>query len=177
MVVGYMASCLTRLYDKQPVDSATAAVSTDFSQPQVKSDSPVMPDWNRLHGRPWHTLLAEPPLVPPPEIEMREPNYWAMDKRIVSQSFVYFSAGFAVFLYGLFVLVCDIGGVALQPLTTFGQNPLAAYLIHHVVEKNLQAFFPKDSSALWGTMGLLMSMAITYLFVRFLEVRGLFLRL
>ncbi len=168
MVVGYCVSCLSRLYDK-PEAIAETSVET--------AADPVMPPWEKAKGRKLADLVAEPPLVPPPGIELREPNYWAMDKRIVSQSFVFFSAGWAVALYGLFVMFCDIWMWAFAPLTTFGQNPLAAYIIHHAVEVSLLALFPKDSSAWWASVGMLLSIAITYKFVRFLEDRQLYLRL
>lgn len=168
MVVGYSASCLSRLYDKP---ESVAEASQDLAS------DPVMPPWEKAQGRKLVELLAEPPLVPPPGIELRAPNYWAMDKRIVSQSFVYFSAGWAVVLYGLFVMICDIRNWTFAPLTTFGQNPLAAYIIHHAVEVSLLALFPKDSSAWWASVGMLLSIAITYKFVRFLEDRQLYLRL
>lgn len=188
MLAGYAASCLTRLYDI-PVAQGSAvqdqAGQTESAQGQTAQgqtaqnqiSSYVWPPLHRIQGRSWADLLAEPPLVPPPGKDLREPNYWAMDKRIVSQSFVMFAAGFAVFVYGLFVWVCDLGGWSWKPLHTFGQNPLAAYVIHHTVEKSLMALFPKDATAGWAAVGMLISIAITYKFVRFLEDKQLYLRL
>ncbi|MEZ6077574.1 MAG: hypothetical protein R3C56_18485 [Pirellulaceae bacterium] len=88
-------------------------------------------------------MLAEPPFVPPPEAEQRAINYWMMDKRLPTPSFVLFSTGCAMALYGLFVLVCDIGGWTLGLFRTFGQNPLAAYVIHHFVESAILEWFPR----------------------------------
>lgn len=169
MTLGYSVSCLTRLYDKQPEELAVVS-STD-------SGSPVLPKLGELRIREWTSMLAEPPFVPPPSKELRHPNYWAMDKRIVSQSFVLFSAGFAISLYAIFIWVCDHATFSLSALNSFGQNPLAAYLIHHLVHVSLKNLFPKDSAAWWAIVGLVSSIAITLTFVRFLEKRNLYLRL
>jgi predicted acyltransferase len=172
MAIGYSASCLTRLYDRSPTDSQNTAQA--ISEVSV---SPVWPPWDRLSGRSWESMLAEPPFVPPPPPSHRQPNYWAMDKRIVSQSFVFFSTGFAIALYGLFVWVCDGKSLTFKPFHTFGTNPLAAYIIHHAVQVSLLALFPKNSAILWGVLGMAVSVFIAYTFVRFLEKRQLYLRL
>ncbi|MEZ6151426.1 MAG: hypothetical protein R3C09_14995 [Pirellulaceae bacterium] len=180
-------SCLTRLYDlRQAVQEAqggaavqAVAATGDEATGAASSlkDSPVIPDWSQAAGRSWTDLLAEPPFVPPPEAERRAINYWMMDKRLPTPSFVLFSTGCAMALYGLFVLVCDIGGWTLGLFRTFGQNPLAAYVIHHFVESAILGVVPKDSPAAWATLGMCVAFGITYMFVRFLEKRGLYLRL
>jgi len=180
MLLGYGLSCLTRLYD-QEVPSPTAlntqvASSTSTAAPVI-TQSPVLPDWNKARGRAWSQLLAEPPFVPPPPVSERQLNYWMMDKRIVSQSFVFFSSGFALALYGLFMLCCDVQHFSSSLFRTFGQNPLAAYIINHFVNDALLQLIPKDSPLAWVLLGLSVAFGITYLFVRFLEQRGLFLRL
>lgn len=186
MAAGYSASCLTRLYDKLPPNSTTVAsggligeggISELDTGSHSEQISPVIPDWNRMSGRTLSSMLAEPPMVPPPPKEIREPNYWAMDKRIVSQSFVFFSAGFSIFLYAFFARLTDGSQFTFGPFATFGQNPLAAYIIHHFVTDSITAFFPKDSAGVWATFGMLLSIWITYLFVSFLSKRELFLRL
>ncbi len=80
-------------------------------------------------------------------------------------------------LYGVFVLGCDVGKLSVGLFRTFGQNPLAAYLIHHLVTHTVLAVVPKDSSLPWVLFGLSFSFGTTYLFVRFLEKRELYLRL
>lgn len=176
MLVGYGLSCLTRLYDL-PSKSGDAVELASPAQNAEIAASPVIPDFSRAAGRSWQELLAEPPFVPPPSFEVRARNYWMMDKRIVSQSFVLFSTGFAMALYGLFVWVCDVGQFSAGVFRTFGQNPLAAYIIHHFVEDAILLVVPKDSPLLWVCIGLGVSFGITYMFVRFLEKRGLYLRL
>jgi hypothetical protein len=152
------------------------ASSTSPATPVV-SQSPVLPDWNKALGRNWSQLLAEPPFVPPPPVSERQWNYWMMDKRIVSPSFVFFSSGFALALYGLFMLCCDVRHFSSSLFRTFGQNPLAAYIINHFVNDSVLQLIPKDSPLAWVLLGLSVAFGITYLFVRFLEQRGLFLRL
>jgi predicted acyltransferase len=185
MLAGYGLSGLTRLYDLPGVDALPpiAAISDDSAAATtepVKSelgDSPVLPDWSQAQGRSWSELLAEPPFLPPPTVERRALNYWMMDKRLPTPTFVLFSTGFAMALYGLFVWGCDMCGWTLGLFRTFGQNPLAAYIIHHFVENAILAVVPKDSPLAWATLGLCVSFGITYMFVRFLEKRGLYLRL
>jgi hypothetical protein len=164
MVVGYAMSCLSRLYDVAPGESTPAV-------------SPVIPDVQRLVGRSWASSLAEPPLVAPPPSEQRATNYWAMDKRIVSQSFVFFSSGFAFTVYAAFVWACDLRGWSLGLFRTFGQNPLAAYLIHYAIDQTILSIVPKDSPLPWVMIWLVVAFGLTYLFVRFLERRQLYLRL
>ena len=97
-----------------------------------------------------------------------------MDKRVVSASFVFFSSGFALALYGLCVLACDVHNWNIGVFRTFGQNALAAYIIHYLVGHPIT---PHDSSLSWVLVSLIGSFGITYLFVRFLESRSLYLRL
>ncbi|MCC6508430.1 MAG: hypothetical protein IT423_04940 [Pirellulaceae bacterium] len=170
MLLGYGLSCLTRLYDREfHTESIAAADGHAYL--------PVVPDFSGIAQRPWHTLLAEPPFVPPPPTTERAINYWMMDKRMVTQAFVYFGSGLAMLIYALFVVLCDQGGRTLGLFRTFGQNPLAAYVIHHLVAVAFWAIVPKVAPLLPLLCGLTGYFATTYLFVRYLEQRHLFLRL
>ena len=168
MPIGYGMSCLTTLYDLK-----------GLSEPQLQkvNSSPVIPDFSVTESREWKTMLAEPPFVPPPPPADRAVNFWMMDKRIVSQSFVWFSTGFALALYGALIVACDIRHFRLELFEIFGKNPLAAYIINHFVNHSILALVPKDSPLWWCLIGLLASFGITYLFVRFLDARKLYLRL
>ena len=168
MTIGYSLSCATRLYDVNGLND---------EQIQMITQSPVVPSLTSAADRPWSSLLAEAPFVVPPSPKERIPNYWQMDKRIVSPSFVFFSSGFALALYAMFVLACDVRNSSVGVFRTFGQNPLAAYLIHHLVAHTTGAIVPNDSPLGWVLVGLAGSFGLTYMFVRFLEKRGLYLRL
>jgi predicted acyltransferase len=165
MVTGYALSCLSTLYAHEtPVDPSRTAAS------------PVWPPLENAKGRDWRSLLAEWPLVEPsPRLPF---NYWMMNKkRATSLPFTLFAMGWAVTVYAAFVILCDAGGRSLGLFQTFGQNALAAYVIHHMVEEQIHTLVPNDAP-LWACLaGLAVFFAITYLFVRYLDRRKLYLRL
>ena len=168
MLSGYGLSCMTTLYNLKGLSEE------QFTQLNA---SPVMPDFSLAKDREWTELLADPPFVVPPPPSVRALNYWMMDKRIVSQPFVLFSTGFALALYGLFIIVCDVAGCSFSLFEIFGKNPLAAYIIFHFVEHSVLAIVPKDSPLVWSLIGLVAAFGITTLFVRFLDKKQLYLRL
>ena len=149
--------------------------------------SPVWPPWERLKGRTLSQLVVEPPFVAPPRdvadvdtqpyIEHRPWNYWMMGKRMPSLSFITFATGFAFALYGLFVVVCDIGGLQLGIFTTFGTNALAAYFLHHFVEEAVHPLVPHDVPLQYCLAGLAVFLLLTYVLVRFLEKRKIYIKL
>jgi predicted acyltransferase len=100
-----------------------------------------------------------------------------MHKKVVSIPFVLFATGFASALYGLFVLACDRGGREFHLFRIFGQNALAAYVLHHMVETQFHTVVPKDSPLGWCLTGLLLFSAITYLFVSYLDRHKIYIRL
>jgi len=151
------------------------------------AESPVMPPWERLRGRPLGDLLAEPPFVAPPAddpqidpspcIEHRLRNYWMLGKRMPNLSFVTFATGFQFALFGLFVAACDVGGWRVGLFRTFGTNPLAAYFVHGGLALVLAVVVPHNASLVFCLAGFAITFAITYLLVRFLEKRGVYWRL
>jgi predicted acyltransferase len=169
MVVAYALSCLTRLYDVEPG-------GTSETRDEVAA-SPVRPPFAKLANRPFSSLLAEPPFVEPPPPSVRKHNYWMMNKRVVTITFTLFATGFASALYAFFILACDIGGLRLGVFRTFGQNPLAAYVIHHSVEESLLSLVPPDSPLWWCLVGIAVFFGINYLFIRSLERNQIFIRL
>ena len=166
MAVAYALSCFSMLYDGEtPTGKGDVATS------------PVWPPLDRLSGRSASSMLAEPPFVQPPPTSQRPNNYWMMNKKIVSLPFVLVAVGFSALLYGVFVLACDISGVSVGVFRTFGTNALAAYVLHHMVEEQVHSLVPKDSPFWYCMVGLAAFAAITYLFVRYLEKQGVFIRL
>jgi predicted acyltransferase len=151
------------------------------------AESPVLPPWERLKGRSLSELLAEPPFFippkdeprvdPPPHIEHRPRNYWMMGKRMPNLSFITFATGFAFALYGVFVLACDLGGLRVGLFTTFGTNALAAYFLHHFIEEAVHPLVPHDGPLWYCLAGLALFLLLTYVFVRFLEKRKIYLKL
>jgi predicted acyltransferase len=152
MIAGYGLSCLTRLYDVAPAKPVSA-------------------------GQDWGSFLAEPPFVQPPPLEQRALNYWMMSKRTASISFILFATGFALAAYIVFVLLGDVGRVEIGLFRTLGQNALAAYIIHEVIDKAVKAYAPKDSPLWWVAVTFAIFATLTYLAVRYLERNGVYLRM
>jgi len=170
MGAGYGLSCLSTLY---PLTSPPA---DDEGGIRI-AESPVVPLQPELAGRNFESFLADAPFVQPRPEDQRQISYWLMGKRVVTLPFSLFSSGFALGIYALCVLLCDLGGVQIGIFRTFGQNALAAYIIHEVVNKAIKVYAPADSPYWWalGSFGLFFG--ITYLFVRSLEKNGIYLRL
>ena len=82
-------------------------------------------------------------------------------------------AGVASVALGTLILLA----VRLNMFRTLGQNPLAAYIIHHMVEGAVLSVVPKDALFWYGSIGLAVFFLISYEFVRYLEKQGFYLRL
>jgi predicted acyltransferase len=151
------------------------------------AEGPVHPPWGRLTGRSWWEMLAEPPFVAPPmddpettpepQIEHRPRNYWMLGKRMPNLSFMTFASGFAFALYGLFVVACDMGGLAVGFFRTFGTNALVAYFLHHVIEEQVAKLVPHDSELWYCLGGFAFFFLLTYACVRYLEKQKIYLKL
>lgn len=161
---GYGLSCLGTLYE------------TREAAPRA-SLHPVSPPWRAGSDRSAGEWLAEPPFLPPPGADLREANYWSMAKRIPTLSFLLFVTGFSFVLYGGFVAACDKGRFEIPLFRTFGQNPLAAYIIHVFAYNALRPFVPGDSPGWYVFLMLAVFFGLVWLAVRKLEKDQVFLRL
>ncbi|MFO1023307.1 MAG: hypothetical protein U0903_21845 [Planctomycetales bacterium] len=121
--------------------------------------------------------LAEAPFVKPPDSDHRELNYWMMTKKFMALSFNLFALGFALALYSLFIVACDLNHWELGLFRTLGQNPLAAYLIHEATSHAIRAVVPSDSPAAYITVMFAFYFWVTWVAIRYMENHKLYLRL
>jgi hypothetical protein len=169
MMAGYELSCLSMNYPR------TDPPTTDEAHIQV-AESPVLPP-ARTWGN-WPLLLwAPPPFQQPPASEQRQLNYWLMDKRVVTLPFNLFSSGFSLAVFTFFVLLSDVFRNQVGFFRTLGQNALAAYVLHEIVNGAVHAFTPHDSPLWWVFLAFAVYVGITYMFVRHLEKHGIYIRM
>lgn len=179
MALGYLFSCPTVLYDLPG-----ARVPAGYDKIAA---SPVWPDWNKVSGRPWRDLLAEPPFVMPPPGDppeqgpsppvLRQWNYWMMSQRGGTLSYLIFSAGFSLAVYAAFVVLCDWLPLRVGVFRTLGTNALAGYIAHPLVGAAVKAFVPGDSPVEYVLAAFLVYFVITYLLIRHLERNDIYLRM
>lgn len=173
MLLGYAASCGTRLYDVPAEQVANLSA-------QKLAEDPVWPASERIQQKlanPSTTAwLAEPPFVKPPDATQRKWNYWMMTQRAGSLSYLTFSAGFSLAVFVLFYVLCDRLGLQLPLFGTFGTNALVAYVLHSLVSDAVHPFFPEDSPAWYAISGLMLFFLVNWTIVRHLEKNAIFLR-
>ncbi len=73
--------------------------------------------------------------------------------------------------------ICDQVGVKVGLFRTFGQNALAAYIVHPMVASVVKPYPPEDSPLWFVAAGFLLYFGICYLLIHYLEKHELFLRL
>jgi len=175
MVLGYGFSCGSRLYDIVP--------STKKSGPASLASSPVLPPFDRLRDRDPSSLLAVPPFVAPPESVHRQNNYWMMNQRNGTISYLVFSAGFSLLVFLVFYLLCDRWGWRIGVFRTFGTNALVAYILGTAIQKYMRPLTTWNGPDWDKVSGWLVLadfaffFACTYLVIRILEWRRIFIRL
>jgi predicted acyltransferase len=118
---------------------------------------------------------ASPPFVAPPE--GRPVDFWTMNQRGGSVSYLTFSSGFSLAVYAAFVLASDRGGFQSAIFRTYGQNALAAYILHPMVASAIKPYVPNDAPLWYVAAGFGLYFAICTLFIRYLEENKIFLRL
>ena len=119
--------------------------------------------------------VAPLPFVPPAPSHVVD--LWTMSQRTGSIAYLTFGAGFSLAVYALFVLICDRWGWQFALFRIFGQNALAAYIIHPMVAGAVKPYLPKDAPAWYVAAGFAVYFAICTLLNRYLEKHELFLKL
>jgi hypothetical protein len=175
LIAGYGLSCLSNLY---PLAQTPTTQEYELVEAGDIATSPVIPPADAWRSADLRSLAAEPPFVQPPAGRQRQLNYWLMGKRVVTPSFTLAATGYALGVYALFLLISDLGSFQVGVLRTFGQNPLATYILHlFFLNGWVRKFWPDDSTAVLAAGHCLVWFALTYACVRFLESRKLYLRL
>jgi len=118
-------------------------------------------------------LFAAPPFLPPNgPIDM-----WTMNQQAGSVSYLLFAAGFSFSILAAWQIVSDLGPVRIPAFRVFGQNALAAYLVHFPVAALFWVVLPNG----WPPLVYLIPIA-AYLFAMWgvmllLEKKGWYLKL
>lgn len=109
-------------------------------------------------------VWAAPPFVPP----WHPRDLWTMSQQSASASYLYFSAGFSLVIYRLFVA----WDPQVPVFRTLGTNALAAYIVGGWTEDWVKLMLP---GPWWASF--LVFFAMTWGVLRLLEWRGWYLRL
>jgi predicted acyltransferase len=198
MALGWLASCVTRMYDV-PTGEIEVYASAKLAKDPVVPSSDQVERWKtNLKEHRWSEMLAEPPFVPPPHSHdpdtgkvnkqglrktddksdlYRKWNYWMMSQRAGSISYLTFAAGFSLAVYGLFYILADMLGIRIGMFRTFGTNALVGYILHDFTGDAIKNFIPPDSPpmVMWASVAFFFF--ITWLFIRSLEKRNIYLKL
>jgi predicted acyltransferase len=170
MLVGYVMSCGTRLYDTDRYGVP------EFPPPSKLAASPLLPPRaafvERLFPRQY---LAEPPFVPPPR--QRQWNYWMMSQRSGSVSYLTFAAGFSLAVFVMFYLACDRHGWQIGVFRTLGTNALAGYVLHGALEEAVKPWIPRDAGWWHVAAGFGITFGVTFLVLWLMERKKIFIRM
>jgi hypothetical protein len=183
---GYLLSCISTFY---PLAQPASGKEYELIERHQVADSPVVPPLGERADESRQAHLATIPLLRPAADQQRQLNYWIMSKRVVTPAFTITATGFCLFGYLVFVLLSDMWGRQLGILRTFGQNPLAAYILElfilntalrkclALVRRAVPGLLPDDESWEFGLLYCILWFTVTYLAVRLLERRKIYLRL
>jgi len=198
MAIGWIFSCGTRWYDV-PADKVSADKSQKLAKnPVIPSREQFEPWLDNLKKGKWADVLAEPPFVPPPHSHdpdtgkvneeglrktddksdlYRKWNYWMMSQRAGSISYLTFGAGFSLALYGLFYVLADMIGFKVGVFRTLGTNALFGYVLHDFVGDAVKKFVPNDVPAVVMWISFAVFFYFSWLFIRSLEKRNIYIKL
>ena len=168
MLLGYGLTCLSTI-DPTPA----VQYRHEFSKEGPRQDKPVRVPIESATAESPALGLADCPFLRPHGVV----NVWTISQRSGSAAYLIFSTGFSLALYVLFIVVCDHWGFTLGVFRTLGTNALAAYIIHDLVDNLVKPWVPNDAPAWFALTGFGIFFSISYLFTRYLEKHGLFLRL
>jgi predicted acyltransferase len=172
--IGYGFSCLSTLY---PVVQGSRYDAWSYPDTEQRVQSPVLPPVESWLAGDRRVCLNDPPFVPPPPQRQRLHNYWMMSRRLATPTFMLTATGFGLLVYAGFVLLCDVRLVRVGVLSTLGQNPLIAYLLDGLMGGLVSELWPEGGGLPWALAGAAVRFALTYLPVRLLEWRRIYLRL
>jgi hypothetical protein len=170
--IGYGLSC--RLY---PVAQGPQRVAYVYPETEQPTESPVLPRFTDRSASDVRAYFTDPPFVPPPAERIRLWNYWMMSRRLATPTFMLTATGFGLIMYAVFVVLCDAGSFRLGVLQTFGQNPLIAYLLDGWMGGLVSGLWPEGGGWPWALARSALRFSLTYLPVRLLEWRRIYLRL
>jgi predicted acyltransferase len=174
VAVGYGLSGLSSLY---PVAEGPQMVAYIYPETTQRTESPVLPRFTDTSASEVHAYFTDPPFVPPPAERIRVWNYWMMARRLATPTFMLTTTGFGLIVYAVFVVLCDAGTFRLGLLRTLGQNPLIAYLLDGWVGGLVSRLWPEGGGWPWALTGSALRFSLTYVPVRLLEWRRIYLRL
>jgi predicted acyltransferase len=197
MAFGWILSCGTRWYDV-PAEHVALFAREKLAKEPVIPTNEQFEEWRtNLQQRHWSRVLAEPPFVPPPHsrdpvvgkgkegeektvdksYEYRKWNYWMMSQRAGTISYLTFAAGFSLALYALFYILADMIGLKIGVFRTLGTNALFGYVLHDFTGDAVKKFVPKDVPPTVMWISFVVFFYITWLFIRSLEKRKIYIKL
>jgi predicted acyltransferase len=172
--IGYGLSGLSSLY---PVARGPQLHAYLYPETEQPTESPVLPRFTHDSASDVLAYFSDPPFAPPPAERIRLWNYWMLSRRLATPTFVLTATGFGLLVYAVLVVLCDAGSFQLGLLRTFGQNPLIAYLLDMGAGSVASALLPEEVGWPWALAESGLRFALTYLPVRLLEWRRIYLRL
>ncbi|MFM7149208.1 MAG: hypothetical protein ACKO23_05155, partial [Gemmataceae bacterium] len=121
----------------------------------------------------WSDWLNAPPFFPP----THPVDMWTMSQRSGSVSYLVFSAGFALMVAILFVLIERRLGWSWGVFTTLGINALAGYILHDWIGEAVKPFTPRDAPLWYVSIATGVFLTLCYLFLRHMQKKNLIVRL